>query len=223
MAGSRTRAAVATISLRWEVNNGDELINNAWAPSRATWANATGSSDASRASMTRSSKPRAWAVVGSKRRRGGVARVAWIDDSSDARDARHDILEQPEALADQRIVPGNPRSGDIGARPRDALDQPERNGIFEGRPDQRNCLSGIVDRHEARRRSGTNHGGLEGDQFGGKLRQALGKPVAVANLQRNISAFYVSEIPQPLAEGLDVARGRGLRLRRQDTDDRPVR
>jgi transposase len=33
----------------------------------------------------------------------------------------------------------------------------------------------------------------------------------------------VSEIPQPLAEGLDVARGRGVRLRRQDTDNRPVR
>ena len=193
MAGRCSRAAIATISLRWEVNNGDELINNAW-PSRATLANATGNSD-----------------------------VAWIDDSSDARDARHDILEQPEPLADQRIVSGEPRSGDIGARPRDALDQPERDGVFEGRPDQRNCLRGVVGRHETRRRSGANHGGLEGDQFGGELRQALGYPVTVANLQRDISAFDVSEIAQPLAEGLDVARGRGLRLRRQDTDDRPVR
>jgi hypothetical protein len=32
--------------------------------------------------------------------KGGVARVAGIDHSSDARDARYNILEQPKPFAD---------------------------------------------------------------------------------------------------------------------------
>jgi hypothetical protein len=57
---------------------------------------------------------------------------------------RRQVLEHGQPLADEGFVASEPCSGDVGAWPRDALDQAERDRVLERNHDERDGLCDLV-------------------------------------------------------------------------------
>src|SRR5262249_17077928 len=76
-----------------------------------------------------------------------------VEHDTNAREAWHDFLEQRKPLAEQPFVRRQPRSGDIGAWPSYALDEPQCDRVTACDHDKWNGFGGVVSCLDARCRS----------------------------------------------------------------------
>jgi len=120
------------------------------------------------------------------------------------RETRKGKLEKIESLAAAKV----PRSSYISTRPCDALRKPSCNRIIGRNCDDRNGPCCIVYGQHAGGRAGQNDIRVESDQFARKRRHALGDSVAMAQCQRHIATFHVSEVAQRGSKRRDIAARR---------------
>ena len=154
---------------------------------------------------------------------GGVVWIVGIEDGSDAPDARHRDLEKIQPLADQRVVAGTPRSGDISAGLCDALCKPRYDRVLGRDHNDRDRPRCVVGSQGAGLRAGDNCVRIERDQLAGKRGHALRHSIAIAKHERHVAPFHIAEIAQTRSKRRNVARRRRGRDRRQDADHRPDR
>ena len=122
-----------------------------------------------------------------------------VGQQSDARQARRDLLEQRQPLADDAGLERQ-ETREIAAGPRQAGDEARADRVGDDDEHDRDRAGLALQCRGDRRRMGEDHVGLQGDQLFRERRQPICVAGRKASVDADIAAFRPSELVEPLPE-----------------------
>src|SRR5262249_15001856 len=133
---------------------------------------------------------------------GGVVR---IPEKGYARDGWNNLLENLQPLGtDVRAKDGV--AGDISSRSGEAWHKAGAHGIADRDHDDRNRDGGLLGREACGRGVGRNDVHRATNERRRRLGESLRHPIAIRIVEGDVLAFEVTEIAQPVTEGVPVER-----------------
>jgi hypothetical protein len=132
-------------------------------------------------------------------------------------DARHRLAQQLDPFRDQFAGQGA-QASDVSARARQPGDDTGHQRIAaRGHHDGNRC-GGILGRHHGGRPARHDQIDVETSQLGRELRKALGAAIGRAIVDDEVLALDVAEVPQTLAQRIEIGGVRRRRNHLQDAD-----
>ena len=165
-------------------------------------------------------RPRARAAVFVSSHSGGSSRIAHIVKQRHSRETRNQLFEEFNPFPGQLGAEGR-HPGNIAPRVREARHDGMR--VAHRRHHHGNGSGRVLGRPGGWRPPGHDQVDLETNQFGREVREPLGATIRRPIFDDQVSPFDVAEVPQPLAQGVEIGGVpcRGYRLQNPDAIDLP--